>query len=189
MKKIFYLTLTIIITGLIPLSSAFAKSSVPITSLKIKKKSVKEEEFIPITKKSRPIKNIVFYLKYKVKSWEAKPAALNVYVMRVKKDKKSAYKKEMMLEGKDIEKGLHLKELVKENDDDGKYTKAKHGKVKKIRVELWYPAFGGRLIKSLELPRKKKAKKGKDFAEALKEKDKKKKTKSWWEKVEYGEYY
>jgi len=149
----------------------------PIELLKITRERIKEQdELNPRIK----VNNQVYYAKYKVNTWDAEEGLLNVFVMRKRKGKITTYKKEVMLEGKNLNKGLLSVEIAKEFVDDA-YTKAKHGKIKKIRIELWYPAYGGAFIEAMEIP--------KVDEEELKKLAKDEKKVTWWEKIEYGEYY
>lgn len=165
--------------------SAVEEELPDIKILKIKVARLKESH--PYEER-RKIDNVRFFLKYRVRNWVAKKAFLNIYVMRKRRDKITVYKKEEQLKGRYIEKGVQEKELIQEFDDD-EYTRDKHGKIVKIRVEVWYPDYGGTIIAALEEPKPRKKKKKKAFG-LMKQPEKEEKPEvTWWEKVEYGEYF
>lgn len=165
--------------------SAVEEELPDIKILKIKVERVKEGH--PYIDRQK-IDNVRYYLKYRVRNWVAKKAFLNIYVMRKRRDKITVYKKEEQLQGRFIEKGIQEKELIQDFDDN-EYTRDKHGKIVKVRVEVWYPDYGGTIIAALEEPKPRKKKKKKSFG-LMKQPEKEEKPEiTWWEKVEYGEYF
>lgn len=157
-----------------------------IKILKIKRERTKEEH--PYIERQK-IDNVRYFLKYRVRSRNAKKAFLNTYIMRKRRDKIIAYKKEDSLMGRYIERGTQEKELTQEFED-GEHTRERHGEIVKIRVEVWYPDTGGTLLAALEEPKPRPKKKKKAFGLMQPKQPKKEKAEIlWWEKVEYGEYF
>lgn len=158
-----------------------------IKILKLKMTRVKEPN--PYGERGK-IDNVKFSLKYRVRSRHTKRAALTIYVMRKKRDKITAYKKEDSLKGHFIERGIQEKEIITQFDD-GDYTEEKYGPIVKLRVEIWYPESGGTLIAALEEPKPEKKKKKKLIGLMAKNDNEEKEEVeiTWWQKIEYGAYY
>lgn len=159
---------------------------------KIKKIRKKEMKTDILSDKQIKIDNARFYLKYKIEGWEAEEASLSIYVMRKivrnNKEEITTYKNEQSITGEPLNKGRHAIELIQEYDD-GTYSSGKYGPIVKIRVELWYPAYGGTLLGFLEEPPpddEEEEKKGQEDSAVEGEEEEKL---TWWERIDYGEYY